>query len=517
MPRVYLVEYRGTTAEQDKTESNRPIYPVILPEILKEAEGLAPGGSISSKRKARGAVILALSLLVLAGCQARMVRPEPARGDQAGLYVYLRPLPESAVRLRFIVAGVAAVDGAGNAVPLKVRMAEIDGGESGRQRLLAAGTVPAGSYRGLAVTFAAAWLRGADGEAALRIPEEPVIVAMPFVVGRREARLAEIDYRHEDPVEQGFRFRPSLFAYMPSRPVVSRLGYAASFREDILAVFDRKTLEVVSVIATGRGPASVVLDERERRAYVALSQEDAVEVVDVSSGLVVARVPLQAGDAPAWLALAQNGLLLSANRGSNTMSFIDGRSAVEVGRVQVGNEPVYVLVDRPGRRAYVFNARSDFITVADLARRAVVGTVATDSGPFRGSFNRASDRLYVIHRDSPYLTVIDASRLTRVERLLVGMGACDIHVDTDTDFVYVGKKDSTVLDVYDPFSLLPIDFIPVPGAPADMAIDREENRLLLAVAEADAVVAVDLVNKSPQGVLDVGTDPRSLEMMGARR
>ncbi len=490
---------------------------MILPKILPEIAGPAPAGSLSSRGRARGAAILALGLLLVAGCQVRAVRPEPPRGDQAGVYVYLRPLPDGAARLHFTVAGISVVDGAGQEVPLKIRTAEFDGREAGRQRLLAAGDVPPGSYRSLSFTFAAARLRGEEGEAALRVPEEPVVVAVPFAVGRREARLVEVVYRHEGSIEQGFRFQPNFSAYLPARPVVSRLGYAASLREDLLAVFDRKTLEVVSVIATGRGPAAVVLDERAKRAYVALSQEDAVEVVDVSSGTVVARVPLQAGDGPISLGLAPNGLILCANRDSNTVSFIDGRSAVEVGRARVGDEPRYVLVDRLGRRAYVFNVRSDFLTVIDLARRAVVGSVSTDLGPLRGAFNRASDRLYVIHRDSPYLTVIDASRLARVDRLLVGMGASDVHVDIDTDFVYVGKKGANALDVYDPFSLLPVDFITVPGAPADMVIDREENRLLMAVPETDAVAAVDLVNKELQGVLDVGRDPRSVEVMGARR
>ncbi len=503
--------------ERRRTERNRPEHSVILPKNLPEPAGPAGAGSFSSMGAAKTAASIALGLLLLAGCQARAVRPEPPRGDQAALYVYVQPLPDTAARLHFAVAGVAAVDGAGQTVPLKMRTAEFDGREAGRQRLLAAGDVPAGSYRGLAVTFAGARLRGEEGEAALRVPEEPVVVAVPITVRRREAKLVEMVYRHEGSVEQGFRFQPNLAAYLPARPVVTRLGYAATFGEDLLAVFDRKTLEVVSVIATGRGPAAVVVDEREKRAYVALSQEDAVEVVDAASGIVVARVPLQAGDAPAWLALAPNGLLLSANRESNTVSFIDGRSAVEVGRVRVGDEPRFVLVDRLGRRAYVFNVRSDFLTVIDLARRAVVGSVPTDLGPFRGVFNRASDRLYVIHRDSPYLTVIDASSLTRIDRLLVGMGATDVHVDTDTDFVYVGKKGSNTLDVYDPFSLIPVDFIAVPGAPADMVIDREENRLLLAVPETDAVAAVDLVNKELRGVLDVGRDPRSLDVMGARR
>jgi YVTN family beta-propeller protein len=271
------------------------------------------------------------------------------------------------------------------------------------------------------------------------------------------------------------------------------------------------------VIGTGRGPVAVALDERERRAFVALSQENAVEVLDVTSGRIVARVKLQAGDGPAWLALGQNGLLLCANRDSNTLSFIDGRSAVEIGRIPVGDEPVYVLMDRSGRRAYVFNARSNSLTVVDPVRRVAIGTVATETGPIRGAFNRASDRLYVIHRDSPYLMVIDANRLARLDRIMVGMGAGVVHVDPDTDFLYVGKKYSAVVDVYDPFSYLPVNFLPVSGTPAQMAIDREENRLLLAIPEADAVVAVDLVTNRPLGTLDVGRDPRSLEIMGARR
>jgi DNA-binding beta-propeller fold protein YncE len=445
------------------------------------------------------------------------VRPEQPRGDQAELYVYLRPLPDAAARLRFTVAGAAAVDAEGRAVPLEVRAAELDSRKAGRQQLLAAGRLPPGSYRGLAFTIGGAWLRGEDGEAALLVPEEPVFVEAPFPAGRAEAVLLEAAYRHEGSVPQGFRFEPQLSAHVPPMPVFSRLGYAASFAEDHLAVFDRKTLEVVSVIATGRGPAAVVLDERERRAYAALSGEDAVEVLDVAAGRVVARVQLQAGDGPAWLALAPNGLLLCANRDSDTVSFIEGRSGVEVGRVAVGDEPGYVLVDRPGRRAYVFNVRSDAISIIDLGRREMVGAVVTEAGPLRGAFNRASDRLYVIHRDSPYLTVVDANSLTRVERLLVGMGAVDVHVDPATDLIYVGKKGSTVVDVYDPFSLLPVDFLEVPGGPADMVIDREENRLLLVVPEESAVAAVDLVTKRLRGVMDVGRDPRSLDVMGSRR
>lgn len=464
----------------------------------------------------RGPVLLCLWLLVAAGCQARAVRTEAPRGDFGSLYLYLRPLPEEAARLRLTLTAAAAVGVEGQTVPLELRFVEVDGREGGRQRLLAAGLLPPGSYRGFSLTVGKAWLRGEDGEASLLVPDEPVLVEAPFTVGPAEAALLEAAYRHEGAVTQGFRFSPAFHAYVPPRPVFSRVGYAASFAEDHLAVFDRKTLEVVSVIATGRGPRSVVLDESSRRAYAALAEEDAVEVVDVAAGRVTARVQLRSGDRPWWLAVTPAGLLVCANRDSDTVSFIDGRSAVEVDRLPVGDEPVSVLVDRPGRRAYVLNARSDTISVLDLASRSVVGAFPVEAGPLQGALNRAGDRLYVIHRNSPYLLVVDTRRLAPVERVLVGPGASSVHVDPRTDFLYVANRHSTRVDLYDPFSLLPVDFLEAGGAPADLVIDDEENRLFLALPEQGAVSAVDLIGKRLRGLLDVGREPRSLAVWGAR-
>jgi len=465
----------------------------------------------------RGRTIFAVSLVLLLGCQARGLRTDVPRTDLGGLYVYLSPLPETAVRLRLTLAGAAAVGADGAPVPLELRMRELDGQKPGRQRLLAAGRVPPGSYRGIALTIEGAWLRGEEGEAALLVPKEPVFIAAPFTVPREGAALVEVAYRHEGAMRQEFRLEPEFAVYVPAIPVFSKVGYAASFGGSHLAVFDRSALRVVSVIGTGRGPGAIAVDERERRAYVALSEEDAVEVVDIPGGKVVARVHLRAGDRPEWLALAPNGILLCANRDSDTVSVIDGRASLEIDRIPVGDAPRYVLVDRLGRRAYAFNTRSDSISVIDVGRRTVVASVTTEAGPFRGAFNRAADRLYVIHADSPYLTVVDLGALTRAGRVMVGMGAGALHVDRDTDLIYLGKRGSTVVDIYDPFSQLPIDFLDVPGEPSDMVIDREENRLLLALPQENAVVAVDLVTKRIRAVMDVAGAPGSLGIMGARR
>lgn len=465
----------------------------------------------------KGRAILAVGLLLLAGCQTRAVRTDALRTDLGALYVYLHPLPPASVRLRLVLAGAVAVRAEGETIPLELHVRDVDGRTVGRQRLLAAGRVPPGSYQGIALTVQGAWLRGEEGEAALLNPKAPVFVAAPFKVGREGAALVEVSYPREGAMRQGFRLEPEFVAYAPAKPVFSKVGYAASSGGGHLAVFDRSALEVVSAIGTGRGASAIAVDERERRAYVALSGEDAVDVVDIPAGQVIARIRLQAGDRPESLALAPNGVLLCANRDSNTVSVIDGRSFLEIDRIPVGNDPRHVLVDGLGRKAYVFNTRSDSISVIDVGRRVVVASVKTEAGPLRGAINRTSDRLYVIHADSPYVAVFDPGTLAPAGRIRVGMGARALLVDRNTDMIYLGKHGSGIVDIYDPFSLLPADFIDLPGSPSEMLIDREENRILFALPERDAVVAVDLVTKRIRAVMDVAGSPRSLGIMGAQR
>ena len=83
------------------------------------------------------------------------------------------------------------------------------------------------------------------------------------------------------------------------------------------------------------------------------------------------------------------------------MSVVDAASLVETRRIRVGNGPQSILIDRAGRRAYVFNTLSNTVSVLDLGTLEVVATVATEAGPVRGEFNRAGNRLYVLHRVLP--------------------------------------------------------------------------------------------------------------------
>lgn len=458
--------------------------------------------------------------LTLAGCHARMagVRPTAASADESELLVYVQPLPAGADRLAFTVASLSAIGADGAAVPLELAREVVSGREPSAQRLLARGRLPPGSYAGFELRVGEATLATDGPPAALLVAAEPARIEAPFTAVAGRPGVLWLDLSPERSLPAGaVAFAPVFLAATPPRPVVQRVGYASSPALDRLLVFDKRQRLVVGAVATGRGPHGVAVHERLARAYVALAGDDDVQVVDVASGEPRARIRLAPGDAPRDVALTPDGrVLVTANSGSNTASFVDPLAETEVARARTGDEPSAILLDRGGRRAFVLNRRSATITVLDVGNRAAVATIATEAEPVRAQLDRAGTRLYVVHAASPYMTVISVPDLAVRSRVFVGFGATSVQVDPRTDLVYVGQGGEAQLRVLDPFSLVQVDAVALPGAAAATAVDDAENALVAVLPEQGRVTFVDLTSKRALSSVDVGHAPYDVAVVRER-
>lgn len=459
--------------------------------------------------------------LLLASCQARpfLAGPRPPLETEGAAFVYLAPLPPEAQRLSFRVVEFYADRADGVRVPLPLSLAEVHSKTVERERLLAYGPLPSGPYIGVSLRVGNALLKGEEGVAALRLPEEATGVSIPFTIERSRAVVLRLQFRYRDSVGEEFRFTPAFSASIPGTGEVAgaRIGLASSRGANAVTMFDKITGQVVSVIPTGESPAGMALDAVRNKAYVAASGEDAVDVIDLLEARVLDRLRLAGGDAPVELALTPDGeTLLAANSGSNTVSLIDPLALLERDRVPVGSEPRFLLLDRAGRNAFVFNTQSNTISVLDVPRAVVTATIPTEAGPAWGQFDRDGSRLYVLQRGSPYLGIVDTSSLAAARGPYVGNGAVSLKVDPRTGWIYLARKGSTDVDVYDPFSLLPMDTVPVGGEAAFITIDGEENTLWIVVPETDRILAVGLAGKRRAAEVDLGDEPRRVTLMGER-
>ncbi len=462
-------------------------------------------------------IIFILFLLIFSGCTGVSSIVKPPLEEEGEVFVYIEPFPQEAERLRFQIEELSAVRGDGAAIPLSLSLREFKHSDIGRQRLIASGRLSPGRYIGLSFKAKDASLRTEEGESAFLVTGEPLRVNFPFDIARKKAVVLDLSLKYLESVKDRPSFTPSFSIIIPSSPLATLTGYVTNHDSQTITVFDKKSGRVAGVIPTGSGPLGMALDQKLAKAYVALSEIDAIDQMDVTEGNMIKRLNLTAGDRPRELALTPDGrFLLTVNTGSSSVSIVDTLSLIEVNRIAVGNDPRSVLVDPVGRRAYVFNTLSNTITVIDIANKATAAVISTEAGPVRGQFNRKGDKLYTIYEGNPYLTVIDPFSLSVSKRIYVGPGVSSIKVNSATDMLYLGRKHDSTVEVYDPFSLMPGDFIGVGGGVDYMTIDGEENNLLAVLPDKGAVAAVNLISKKNVFEIDVGDNASWVTMMGER-
>jgi DNA-binding beta-propeller fold protein YncE len=466
----------------------------------------------------RGFGALLLVALHALACPPPMPAYRDALRDEGEIHLYLQPLPARAHRLDFRIAAIDAIPDHGEPVPLGTVLAEVSGRQLvGVQKRLAWGVAPPGSYRGLSIQIGKASLRGEEGSADLALPEEPVLVEQPFTVARKQASALFLSLDPEGLVTSGFRFTPVFHLAGPRQQLRGLLGFATHTGRNLVSVFNKHTMRVVDIIATGRGPMGAAIDPRRAWVYVALAGDDAIEAIEVNTGEILRRLELNFGDEPVEIALSPGGsLLVSANRGSNTASIIDAVSLRELDRVALPSEPTWVVVGGgTAPRAYLIQPISNALTAVDLSRREVAATRILDESPVRAALSRDGSSLYVITRHSSDLLVIDAASLALSGRIYVGAGATSVRADPQTGLIYVGKSAGGI-SVVDPTSLLPIDRFRLDGDAAYLAIDDDENSLFVVLPELRAVRKLNLVSKRGEGEIDVAEGAYAVVLMGER-
>lgn len=456
--------------------------------------------------------------LILAGCSLPQHANTPARQHNGEVIVYLQPMPQTAEPLRFILKNIFAIRQDEVRIPLNLLVSEIEGSRhTENQRRLAEGILPPGLYRGLSLFIEKAFIRGEEGPTDLLVPESPIRVDLAFEVLRGESAALFLTLKSTGLAGGAVVFRPEFSLRAQEDTLINLTGYVSQTRSHRLTVFNKKTMMVTEVVAVSKNPRDILVDRLRRRAYVACSEEDLVEEIDIQNNRVVERIRLRFGDAPRRLALTPDGrLLLAVNHDSDTLSLIRTISRAELTRIKVGRSPTDVIVTTDGFRAFVVNSLSNNISVIDLRRDRLFASLPVEPYPVRGALNRRGDRLYVISRDSPNLTAVDTDRLAVAAKFYIGIRAVSIIVDPNTDLIYVGKEFGDEIVIVDPVARMPIDTIPVGGSAFDLAIDAEENRLLATLPDQGTLLSINLTSKQIVSQMDAGKDMYAVAVVGER-
>jgi YVTN family beta-propeller protein len=457
-----------------------------------------------------------VSYIRLAALAVSLVLPAVAHAADGGVYIYLQPLPSEAARLTFSVSTLTAVATNGTEYPLKLNLKVIGATNAGRQRLVASGRLPTGSYSRFALTVKEASLRGGDG-GPLDVPDATSPIDFPFSVAPQHSSLVWLTLKYDESISRDGVFTPVFLAVTPSKPIGEHSGFVTNSRSHNITVIDTSLAQAAGIIDTCSGPAGMALDQPRRRLYVACADDDEIQAIDVTTEGVIERTRVSPGDRPRELALTPDGAtLLVVNNGSDSVSIFDALSLTRYERINVGGGPQSLVMDASGRRAFVFNTLSSSASIVDIQNKTLAGTISLEASPLRGVLNRRGDRLFVIHERSPYMTVLDPRQLTVISRARLRVGINAIAIDPVRDLVCVGGENDTAVEFYDPNALLPLYSMRTPAGASHLAIDAVDNRLYVVSRRTRSVAVARLANRTIASEIDVGEDPYWVAVMGEK-
>lgn len=133
-----------------------------------------------------------------------------------------------------------------------------------------------------------------------------------------------------------------------------------------------------------------------------VAQVFAPELVRLDGTTLAERGRVRTGPWPVSLAWAAGSdVVLVAQKGDDTVGFVERASGRLVDAVWVGDEPAQVVVSPDGSMAWVSLATEGAVAVVDVAARAVVGRIATNPDPMAMAYDAEIERLYVAsHRSA---------------------------------------------------------------------------------------------------------------------
>ena len=277
------------------------------------------------------------------------------------------------------------------------------------------------------------------------------------------------------------------------RPTLARLGLVLSASVMLMfgacAIFP-PSIDAVAVPATGF-------------VYSANEGEDSISRIDLVTGRVVT-LPLpvtphnvQISRDGRWLfavgsmagqmkmaapTAAPGGDAHAASKDAGRLVILDAAAtnAASATLVAVGRAPAHVIVDARGERAYVSNAEDDTVSVVDVSRSSVVGSIATAESPHGLRMSPDGREIYVAATKGNAVSVIDVATSKAVATIPVGKAPVQVGFTPDGTRVYVSLRDDNAVAVVDTRTRRLITTIPVGRSPIQVFATPDGNFMYVA-------------------------------------
>jgi YVTN family beta-propeller protein len=251
----------------------------------------------------------------------------------------------------------------------------------------------------------------------------------------------------------------------------------------------------------GSEPHLVDVNPMTNRVYTTDRVSNQVSVIDGSTNMVTARIPV--GGRPTGVAVNPNtNRIYVANQNSNNVSVIDGSTDQAIATVNVGNAPFGIAVNPNTNRIYVANSNSGSLAVIDGSNNSVTATINVGGNPIGVAVNPNTNRIYAANRSN--VAVINGLDNTVVTTITTGTDPVTMAVNPNTNRIYVVNQFGNNVSVIEGAINQVIATIPVGDTPGGVGVALNTNKIYVSNQFSDDVTVIDAANNQVITTLPVG-------------
>jgi len=247
---------------------------------------------------------------------------------------------------------------------------------------------------------------------------------------RTLALVADIPALYDTPARTGQRSRVVGLADLPGRRFVFSLFDADQIW--IADLSDATQPAITRFENVGRQPYDALVTPDGRHYIAGLFGEDGLAMIDLwAAKPVVKRIlagygrgqePLPVFKMPhlrGWAVAGRHAYLPAIGR--HEVLVVDTESWVEVGRIPVAGQPVFVIARPDGRQVWVNFAVPDYdrVQVIDTQTRAIVKTLEPGQAVLHLEFTPRGEAVWISSRDANRVSVYDTASFVRLASLPV--------------------------------------------------------------------------------------------------
>lgn len=208
------------------------------------------------------------------------------------------------------------------------------------------------------------------------------------------------------------------------------------------------------------------------------------------------------------------GFAYIANYNDNTVSIINTSTNTVVGTLNVGSNPISVLVSPDGTKVYVAcQGTSDAIYVFDATTNSPLTEGPLGTAPNTFAITPDGSTFYMVNQSSNTVSVMNVSSFDVTKAIiLVGLGAFGVAISPDGSKVYVANQTSNSVSVISTATNTVVATIPVPNGPRCVVVSPDGKSVYVTNSAGGTYTVINAATNTVTATIPIGASPSGIAM-----